>query len=64
MNDIGIFGLIDETIASAMETTTETYDEVIENKCSYIEAKFIILSVLSGREDKIEKAKVLFNSKV
>lgn len=64
MNDIGIFGLIDETIASAMDTTTETYDEVIENKCSYIETKFIILSVLSGREDKIERAKVLFNSKL
>lgn len=64
MNDIGFFGLMDETISYSLETTPEEYTRVIEKKCSYSEGKFIILSILSGREDKIEKAKLLFKSKL
>lgn len=64
MNDIGFFGLMDETISHSLKTTPEEYTRVIEEKCSYSEGKFIILSILSGREDKIEKAKLLFKSKL
>jgi len=64
MNDIGFFGMMDETISYSLETTPEEYARVIEEKCSYSEGKFIILSILSGREDKIEKAKLLFKTKV
>jgi len=64
MNDIGFFGLMDDTISFALETTPEEYTRVIEEKCSYSEAKFIILAILSDREDKIEKAKQLFKTKV
>ena len=64
--DIGfnMFGAMDEIIAEELNTDTQTYVDVIENKCTYNEGKFIIFSLLSDRQDKKEKAIKLFKSKL
>ena len=57
----GIFDLLDEAISDVLGVTVEQFDEVIENKCTWVQAKFIIYAVLSEREDKIERAIEVFN---
>jgi len=65
-NDIGfnMFGAMDEIIAHELKVDTQTYTDVLENKCTYNEGKFIIFSLLSNREDKKIKAIKLFKSKL
>ena len=65
-NDIGfnMFGAMDEIIAQELEVDTQTYTDILENKCTYNEGKFIIFSLLSNREDKKIKAIKLFKSKL
>jgi hypothetical protein len=60
----GIFDFLDATVASDLEIDIETYKDIIDNKCTYSEAKFIIFAVLSERSDKIQKAKDLVQSKI
>ena len=57
-----LFDLIDHAIASELGVDTETYIEIIENKCSYEEADFIIDAIWNEREEDIEKAKIIFNN--
>lgn len=57
----GIFDLLDGAISGVLGVTVEQFDEVIENKCTWVQAKFIIYAVLSEREDKIERAIEVFN---
>jgi len=51
MNDIGFFGMMDETISYSLETTPEEYTRVIEEKCSY--SKENLLSYLYYQVEKI-----------
>jgi hypothetical protein len=64
--DIGfyMFGAMDEIISSELNVDIETYTDVLDNRCTYSEGKFIIFSLLSDREDKKAKAIELFNSKL
>jgi len=55
---------MDEIISSELNVSTELYNDVIENRCSYWEGMFIVFSIISERPDKIEKAVKLFNSKI
>ena len=59
-----MFGAMDEIISSELNVSTELYSDVIENRCTYWEGMFIIYSIISERQDKIEKAVKLFNSKI
>jgi hypothetical protein len=57
-----LFELMDHAIADELGVDLETYVDVIENKCSYEEADFIIEQLFN--EGDIEAAKQLFNSKL
>jgi hypothetical protein len=59
-----MFGAMDEIISSELNVSTELYNDVIENRCSYWEGMFIVFSIISERPDKIEKSVKLFNSKI
>ena len=65
-NDIGfnMFGAMDDIIAEELQVSVNTYVNILENKCTYNEGKFIIFSLLSNREDKKIKAINLFKSKL
>jgi hypothetical protein len=65
-NDIGfnMFGAMDDIIAEELQVDVNTYVNILENKCTYNEGKFIIFSLLSNREDKKIKAINLFKSKL
>jgi hypothetical protein len=57
-----LFELMDHAIADELGVDLETYVDVIENKCSYEEADFIIEQLFN--EGDVEAAKQLFNSKL
>ena len=57
-----LFKLMDHAIADELGVDLETYVDVIENKCSYEEADFIIEQLFN--EGDVEAAKQLFNSKL
>ena len=57
-----LFELMDHAIADELGVDLETYVDVIENKCSYEEADFIIDQLFN--EGDIEAAKEMFNSKL
>lgn len=63
-NKLGIFDYFDISVASELGIDFETYVDIIDNKCTYSEAKFIIFAVFSERPDKIQKAKDLVQSKI
>ena len=65
-DDIGfnMFGAMDDIIAEELQVSVNTYVNILENKCTYNEGKFIIFSLLSNREDKKTKAINLFKSKL
>ena len=65
-DDIGfnMYGAMDDIIAEELKVDTQTYVNILENKCTYNEGKFIIFSLLSVREDKKIKAISLFKSKL
>lgn len=58
---IGLYDMMDQAIADELGVDMETYVDIIENKCSIREANYIINVILAGREDKLEKAKTIFN---
>jgi len=57
-----LFELMDHAIADELGVDLETYVDVIENKCTYEEADFIIEQLFN--EGDVEAAKQLFNSKL
>jgi len=65
-DDIGfnMFGAMDDIIAEELQVSVNTYVNILENKCTYNEGKFIIFSLMSNREDKKIKAINLFKSKL
>jgi hypothetical protein len=58
-----LFELMDHAIADELGVDLETYVDVIENKCSYEEADFIIDQLFNEGGD-VEAAKEMFNSKL
>jgi hypothetical protein len=61
---IALFELYDGAIARDLGVDLETYNDVIENKCTYWEGFFIISVLILQDEKRMEKAKNLFNSKL
>ena len=57
-----LFKLMDHAIADELGVDLETYVDVIENKCTFEEADFIIEQLFN--EGDIEAAKQMFNSKL
>jgi hypothetical protein len=57
-----LFEMMDHAIADELGVDLETYVDVIENKCSYEEADFIIEQLFN--EGDVEAAKQMFNSKL
>jgi hypothetical protein len=53
--------LLDMIISSGLETDVDTYNDIINNYCSYWEARYIISVFISYREDKFERARNIFN---
>lgn len=58
---IGLYDMMDQAIADELGVDIETYIDIIENECSIREANYIINVIFGGREDKLEKAKAVFN---
>jgi len=61
---IALFELYDGAIAQDLGVDVETYNDVIENKCTYWEGFFIVSVLILQDERRMEKAKNLFNSKL
>ena len=59
---MGLFELMDHAIADELGVNLETYVDVIENKCTFEEADFIIDQLFN--EGDVEAAKEMFNSKL
>jgi hypothetical protein len=59
---IGLFEMIDDAFAKELGVDLETYIDVIENKCTFEEADFIVDQLFN--EGDVEAAKQLFNSKI
>lgn len=56
-----LFDMLDESIANELEVPVERFIEVIES-ISMMRAEVICLGIMSGEDEKIEKAKRIFNS--
>jgi hypothetical protein len=59
---MGLFELMDHAVADELGVNLETYVDVIENKCTFEEADFIIDQLFN--EGDVEAAKEMFNSKL
>ena len=59
---IELFELMDDAFADELGVDLETYVDVIENKCTFEEADFIIDQLFN--EGDIDAAKQMFNSKL
>jgi hypothetical protein len=57
----GLYDMMDGAMAEVLGVDLETYIDVIDNKCTYEEADFIISAVWGEDESEIEKAKEIFN---
>ena len=58
---MNLFEMLDGAFAQELGVDLETYVDVIENKCTFEEADFIIEQLFN--EGDIEAAKQMFNSK-
>jgi hypothetical protein len=59
---IELFELMDDAFADELGVDLETYVDVIENRCTFEEADFIIDQLFN--EGDIDAAKQMFNSKL
>jgi len=59
---IELFELMDDAFADELGVDLETYVDVIENKCTFEEADFIIDQLFNDGD--IDAAKEMFNSKL
>jgi len=59
---IELFELMDDAFADELGVDLETYVDVIENKCTFEEADFIIDQLFNDGD--IDAAKQMFNSKL
>lgn len=58
-----LMDLMDSTIIVGLETDSDTYNRIIE-ECTYWEGLFICTVFLFQVENKMEKARSIFNSYV
>ena len=58
---MGLFELMDDAFADELGVDLETYVDVIENRCTFEEADFIIDQLFN--EGDIDAAKQMFNNK-
>jgi hypothetical protein len=62
---LGLFDLFDSAIAETLGVDVKTYIEVIESEnVSDEEQEQIIMGVLEGNDEAIQKAKELFENKL
>jgi hypothetical protein len=59
---MGLFEMMDDAFAKELGVDLETYIDVIENKCTFEEADFIVDQLFN--EGDVDAAKQLFNSKI
>ncbi len=59
---MGLFEMLDDAFADELGVDLETYVDVIENKCTFEEADFIIDQLFN--EGDIDAAKEMFNNKL
>lgn len=59
---MGLFEMMDQAFAEELGVDLETYVDVIENRCTFEEADFIIDQLFN--EGDIEAAKQMFNNKL
>jgi|LauGreDrversion4_2_1035121.scaffolds.fasta_scaffold03016_2 hypothetical protein len=57
----GLYDMMDGAMAEALGVDLEIYIDIIDNKCTFEEADFIISAVWGEDESEIEKAKEIFN---
>jgi hypothetical protein len=60
---LGLFDIMDEAIATELGVDIKTYIDVIENRCTYEEAKLIIDNIWD-EDGNPDLAKELFNEKL
>jgi len=60
---LGLFDIMDEAIATELGVDIKTYIDVIENLCTYEEAKLIIDNIWD-EDGNPDLAKELFNEKL
>lgn len=60
---LGLFDIMDEAIATELGADIKTYIDVIENRCTYEEAKLIIDNIWD-EDGNPDLAKELFNEKL
>jgi len=60
---LGLFDIMDEAIATELGVDIKTYIDVIENRCTFEEAKLIIDNIWD-EDGNPDKAKELFNQKL
>ena len=59
---MGLFEMLDDAFADELGVDLETYVDVIENRCTFEKADFIIDQLFN--EGDIDAAKQMFNSKL
>jgi hypothetical protein len=60
---MGLFEMMDDAFAQELGVDLETYVDVIENKCTFEEADFIIDQLFKEGGD-VKAAKEMFNNKL
>jgi hypothetical protein len=58
---VGLWDMMDMSIAEELGVDVETYINIIDNKCTDEEAQFIIMAILDEDQGNLEKAKETFN---
>ncbi len=60
---MGLFDMLDQTLAASLGVDVETYINVIEYKCTDEDATTIIMTLLDSEDnpEEIAKAKALFD---
>jgi hypothetical protein len=57
---IGLFDIMDESISDELGVDVKTYIKIIDGRCTEEEANFIIMTILDGDSENMEKAKETF----
>ena len=57
----GLWDMMDYAIANELGVDVETYIKIIDINCTEEEANFIIMTIMEGDEDNLDKAKEMFN---
>jgi hypothetical protein len=60
MEDIGIFGMIDFLVSDELGVSRDVYIDVIDKKCTYWEAIYIVTVFYQQVEEKKDKAREIF----